>query len=71
MRVELAARVATRDVDLREVADAGDLDVVGRLDKVRAHNRAVRDDASTVALLRAPRDLDPFRVPDRVPLQRA
>ena len=64
VRVELAALVALRDVDLREVPDARHLYVVGRLHKVRARDRAVRDDARAVPGLRAPRDLDALRVPD-------
>ena len=64
VRVELAARVALGDVDLRQVADAGDLDVVRGLDKVRARDRAVGDEARAVALLDAPRDLYTLGVSD-------
>ena len=64
VRVELAARVALGDVDLRQVADAGDLDVVRGLDEVRARDRAVGDEARAVAGLDAPRDLDALRVSD-------
>lgn len=67
VRVELAALVAGGDVDLREVADAGDLDVVGGLDEVGAGEGAVGGDAGAVAGLDAPGDLDALRVAnDRV-----
>lgn len=65
VRVELAARVARGHVDLREVADARDLDVVRRLDEVHALEGAVGDGARAAPALRAPRDLLALRVADR------
>ncbi len=49
MRVELPSVVSLRDVELRQVADASDLHVVGRLHEVYACQRVVRDDACAVA----------------------
>lgn len=64
MRVELTTRVTTGDVDLREVPDASDLDVVWGLDEMRALHSAVGDDASAMAALDAPCNLDPLGVSD-------
>ena len=65
MRVELAVLIALRNGPLRELPDACHLRVVKRVHKVRARDRAVRDDARAVSGLRAPRDVGALRVPDR------
>ncbi len=57
MRVELSSVVAPRDVDLRQVANTGDLDIVRRLHEVHTCQRAVRDGTRAAARLRAPSDL--------------
>ena len=64
MRVEFASLIALRDIDLGQVSDAGDLDVVRCLDEMRASDRAIRDNASAVAALNTPRDLDTLSVSD-------
>ena len=56
VRVELATRIALRDVHLGEVADTSDLDVGRGLGEVDTLQRAVGDEASTTARLEAPRD---------------
>lgn len=53
MVVELASLVAGGDVNLGEVTLAGDLDVLGRLDKVHAVEGALRYQAGSVAVLGA------------------
>lgn len=64
VRVELAALVALRDVDFREVAHTSDLNVVRSLDEVRASDGALGHDACAVAGLDTPGDLDALRVAD-------
>jgi hypothetical protein len=51
--VQFASRVTTADVDLGEIALAGDLDILGRLHKVDALDRALWHQAGAVARLRA------------------
>lgn len=62
VRVQLASRVSRGDVELGQIADAIDLYVVGCLDKVRASDSAVRDQAGPIAVLDTPRNFDAFGV---------
>lgn len=62
--IELAASVARRDVDLRQVADAGDLDVVGSLHEMRALDRVRWDGTCAIAVLETPRDFNTLGVAD-------
>lgn len=62
MGVELSAIVTLLDVDLGEVAHAGDLHVVLGGHPVHAGERALRHDAGAVALLHTPRDLLALRL---------
>ena len=64
MRVEFASLIALWNVDLGQVSDASNLDVVRCLDEMRASDRAIRDNARTVAALDTPRDLDTLSVSD-------
>lgn len=66
---ELTGRL--RGANLGEVALAGPLDVLGRLDNVDALERVLGDQARAVAGLGAPRDLVALRVADRGPLRRS
>lgn len=71
MGVELASGITRLNVELGEIADSGDLDVFGGLDEVRALDRAVGDDARTVAALNTPGDLDALGLAnDRIGLRR-
>ena len=58
VRVELASSVALRDVYLRQIADAGHLNVIRGLYEVCAGDGTVGDEPCPVAGLDAPCDLD-------------
>lgn len=62
MRIEFTSLIALRDVDLREVANAGDLDIVRSLDEMCASDGAVGDESRPVARLEAPSHLYTFSV---------
>ena len=64
MRVELASSVALRDVYLRQIADAGHLNVIGGLDEVRAGDGARGNHSGSVSRLDTPGDLFTLGVPD-------
>lgn len=71
MGVKLASGITRLNVEFGEIADSGDLDVIGGLDEVRALDRAVGDDARTVAALNAPGDLNALGLAnDRIGLRR-
>lgn len=54
VRIKLATSIPSGDIQAREVAHTGDLDVVWRLHEVRAANAAVRNDARAIAVLETP-----------------
>lgn len=64
MWVQFATSVPSGYVDLGQVANPGDLDVVGCLDEVCAGYGAVRDKTGAVAGFEAPGDFDALGVAD-------
>jgi hypothetical protein len=62
--VEFASLVAGRNVDVGEVADAGDLDIIWSLDEMDTGECTVRDSTGSTTGLGAPCDFDTFSVSD-------
>lgn len=60
--IKLSSGITGRNVDLGKVTLAGDLDVVGCLDKVHAGECAVRNNSSSPARFGTPSDLITFSV---------
>lgn len=62
VRVEFTTRIALPDTNLGEVADTGNLDIVGRLQKVRRLERSFGHEASAATRRGAVRDDDLFNL---------
>jgi hypothetical protein len=66
VRVKFTSLISALDVDLSEVANAGDLDIIGCFDKVNPFECASWHDAGTVRVLGAISNFKFFTVTDLV-----
>lgn len=64
--IQFSSFVTSRDVNLGEISDAGDLDIFWCLDKVNSSERSCRHDTSAVCTMRAVSNGLAFNVADRV-----